>query len=302
MAPNRDCEQISAILKDFFDAGIEIGADILFFAESTYGVFAEELENVLYDRDSEEREVLLGLIFFPDHALRIGIEPLVGDEVFSRADEAGLIERLVSQVKSVTLRLPQENDSLIIEATRPLLVTFVEKLYLCRHLDAEILKALDDHCPEIIVHDARVFLRCKHYEYPERVRRFLCTFIKNAARMENSFTDLFELTASLASHVPDGADIEKYFTEQLFLQKKIARSLREFEEKRDRYGMEYLLMQKYPVPHDSPEEVNHRVQLLTTIVTDILQIKPSRTNFIGHQDLGHFHSEDDIDLLFKRLS
>jgi len=302
MATNQACEQIIVSLKDFFDAGIEITGDILFFAESTYGIYGDELRNVLCDRDSEESEVLLGLIIFPDTALRIAIEPLAGDNVFSQADEAGLVERLFDQVKSVTLLFPRENELMTLEVTQHLLMTFVEKLYLCRNLDTEILKALDDNLPKNIAYDARVFLRCKHYEYPEKVRQFLCTFINKAAKMHDFFNDFFELFVSLVSHAPDHVEIENYFVEQLYLQKKIARSIKEFEEKRDRYGMEYLLMQKYPVPHESAEEVHHRVQMLATIIEDILQIKPSCQNYVGHRDLGHFRSEDDIETLFKRLA
>jgi hypothetical protein len=302
MATNQACEQIIASLKDFFDAGIEITADTLFFAESTYGIYGEELRNVLCDRDSEEREVLLGLIFFPDTALRIAIEPLVGNNVFSQADKAGLVERLFDQVKSVALFFPTENESVTVEVTRPLLATFIGKLYLCRNLDTEILIALENNLPKHIANDARVFLRCKHYEYPEKVRLFLSTFINKAAQMHNIFNDLFELSVSLISHVPDHVEIENYFIEQLYLQKKIVRNIKEFEEKRDRYGMEYLLMQKYPVPHESAEEVRHRVHMLTTIIEDVFQIRPSCQNYIGHRDLGHFHSEDDIETLFKRFS
>lgn len=302
MKANRTKGQIIASLKDFFDAGIEISVDTIFFAESTFGLYGNELIKVLGERDSEEKEVLLGLIFFPDKALRITIEALVGERIFFRADEACLVERLHAQVKSATLIFPCENGSMTIEVTQPLLATFIGKLYLSRNLDTEILKALENNLPKHIANDARVFLRCKHYEYPEKVRQFLCTFIVKAAQMQNSFNALFELAGALVSHVPDHVEIENYFIEQLYLQKKIARNIKEFEEKRDRYGMEYLLMQRYPVPHESEEEVNHRIHMLTTIIEDVFQIRPTCNDYIGHRDLGHFYSEDDIETLFKRFS
>ncbi|MBT8362739.1 MAG: hypothetical protein KJO32_17450, partial [Deltaproteobacteria bacterium] len=201
MAANRARGKIIASLKNFFDAGIEISGDTIFFAESTFGIYGEELINVLGARESEEKEVLLGLIFFPDKALRITIESLVGDLIFSGADEVCLIERLHAHVKSATLVLPRDNGSMTIEVTRPLLTAFIKKLYLCRNLDTEILKALENNLPEHVANEARVSLRCKYYEYPGKERQFLCAFINKAAHMQNSFNELFELAGALVSHV-----------------------------------------------------------------------------------------------------
>jgi hypothetical protein len=66
--------------------------------------------------------------------------------------------------------------------------------------------------------------------------------------------------------------------------------------------MEYLMMQRFRIPHESEEEVLGRLFLLSTVTDLILGLPPDPTVRIESEDLGAFGADINIPRLIRRLS
>ena len=80
------------------------------------------------------------------------------------------------------------------------------------------------------------------------------------------------------------------------------RSIREFEKKQEQFGMEYLLMQRYPVPTESVEVVSDRLRTVIFITDKLLNLRPADCSALLQRDFGTFSSDQDLGRLFRILS
>ncbi len=142
---SRKRERIADHLRVVMSHGLTISEDILFFAETTYGLGAADIACALTDPDFEDREIILGLVIFPDSSTRMAVEMIIGDSRFTSEDEKKIIETLLGEEKVVQLRMPGSDASFQVSLTCRLITTLVEKLYLLRVPDRQICAALNEH-------------------------------------------------------------------------------------------------------------------------------------------------------------
>ena len=62
------------------------------------------------------------------------------------------------------------------------------------------------------------------------------------------------------------------------------------------------MMQNYPVPHESEENVSQLLRKYTIIIDDLLTLGNPQDDYISRRDLGSFDTENDLDRLFRSLS
>ncbi len=151
---------------------------------------------------------------------------------------------------------------------------------------------------------AKIVLRCRGDRFAGASRRFLCSLIEKAADRKHNFAELFHLSLTLLAELPCDISAEAYFLDRKSVLNDTLKNIREFERKKDHYGMEYLMMQRYQVPIDSEETVLHRLELLSTITDDLFKLLPASTQYVRQLDLGGFNptKNNDLDKLFNRLS
>jgi len=269
----RKCDDIAEQLREIMGDGLVISEDTLFFAESTYGLGVEELESALTDPDFEDGEVILELIFFPDQRIRSAVEKHLVDSIFSSEHEKRIIKKLVRQQKSVRLMLPDAELSFNVFTSESLLGCLVEKLYICRSMDEQICAVLDQHVSPDRAQSARILLRCRGDRFSDTSQHFLCKLIEKGVD-NHDFDKLFDLSLTLLAERTRQMSAEAYFLEQKRVWTDTLNNIRKFIRKRDQYSMEYLMMQRYQVPHESEEAVLSRLALLTIITDDVLSLQP----------------------------
>ena len=144
MTTKQKCSKVAEKLLAIFKQGIAISNDALFFAESTYGISSsEEFSDILADNFFEDREVLLGLIFFPDISIRLIVEPTIGLSTFCLEDERTIITYICQKTNKVKLYFTEGTDLLYEDSVETMIEHFIKKLYLCRSIDPKMCWALD---------------------------------------------------------------------------------------------------------------------------------------------------------------
>jgi len=295
----KDLEQtIGALLM----TGLEVSEETLFFAESMYGIDPDSLGQVLADESFEGYEALIELIFTPEPDVRSAVEPVLGDTGLGEAALEILGEALKNDSGTINLILPGKTEPCTIDLDDAAIGLFLRKLYLDRPLAPEILRALEQTFSADTVIAARVMMRCRGSVFDETKRKFMCRFITRSGAYENRFPELLGLVLALLAEIGDGDPIEAYLIKKKRAQIATLKDIRMFNAKREQYSMEYLMMQRYKIPHESEEETLGLLYLLTTVTDVILGLPPDPSLRASAQDLGDFTTTAGIDNLIKLLS
>lgn len=293
--------QITILLTQLLREGVDVSADTLFFAESTYGIVPEELGKTINDRCFEEREILINLLLFPTNKVREKLEPFLGNGPLTEESIQYLVEKIVNEINEIQMHMPV-GPSFSWQVTYDGISHLVGKLYMTRELDPMISAALKGRLPEEIATRVNVSIRCRNLQFSEDTRQFMLAFINKAEHRLEEFEGLVELLLTVTAQIPSQVPMSEYLFEQREYQRKRLYDIEEFMQKSEQYGMEYLMMQNYPVPHESEEHVSGLLQKYNIIIDEVLNLKNPRENYINRRDLGTFDTGNDLNRLFKSLS
>ena len=299
MAPSNSLEH--ELLRQI-EQGIIVSPDILFYAESTCGLRPEEVESALRDPQFEERDELLALILTPDMQMRKILEPLIRiAPAWSSSEIETLVCRLRSSIEALHVQVPGV-ASFNLPVEQGDLEYFVSKFYFDRDIDPTLIAALDEFFPSETVISCRLVLRCRGDTYGAIEIDFLCRFIEKSRAHQDQMIDLFTLMVTLIAQMQEHQTIEDYLLGRRRQLIKRLKEIREFEQKRDHYSMEYLLMQRYPIPHESEEQVFDQLQMVTLITDSILGLPPDPSFQKELRNLGTYGRRTDISYILKMLS
>ena len=284
------------------EQGLIVSPDVLFHAESTFGLRPEEIESALQEPHFEERDELLALILTPDMQMRTALEPLLR---VAPACSPVEIERLVlslgRKIEALNLRVPGV-ASFNLPVEQDDLEYFVGKFYFDRAIDPELAAALDNYFSLETVISCRLVLRCRGDVYAAREKNFICRFIEKCHAHEDQMIDLFTLMVALVAQMQENETMEGYLLGRRRQFIKRLKEIREFEQKRDHYSMEYLMMQRYPIPHESAEQLLDQLQMVTMITDSILDLPPDPSFQAELRNLGTCGRRTDISQIIKMLS
>lgn len=281
---------------------ITVSEEILFFAESTCGLYPEELESALKDPRFEEREALLALILTPDMAVRKAVETLLPTEPACTSTEIDvLVDNLAHQIDALHLRLADRHRfALPVESDD--LGYYVAKLYLDRSISQGLIEALNEcFSPETVI-ACRLAIRFRGDAHSVEDTDFLRHFITKSQAYEELFVELFSLVLLLLAERGEAESIEEYFLSRRRQLIKTLREIKEFEQKRDHYSMEYLMMQRYRVPHESEEHTLGQLQILTIVTDAILGLPPDPSLQADFRNLGTYGRGTDMSDIIRVLS
>ena len=293
--------QIPVLLAGMLKEGLPVTEETLFFMESTYGISPGELEGVVGDPCFEDRHIVISQLFSPTQKMREQLEPLLVAGPLAEGDIQRMGRKIAGEIREIRLHIPA-GSSFSWTVAAEAIEHFVDKCYMGRSLDPFIAPVLQAQLPEKLATRVKVYMRCRNFLFSEEARLFMLLCIDRAADRVELFERTVELLLTLASQAPAQMTIVEYLHEQREYQKKRLCDIEEFEQKNRRFGLEYLLMQNYPVPHESEENVSALLHQYDTIIDELLDLKNPKERYINRRNLGTFDSHDDLEKLFRSLS
>ena len=301
MTRNRHCERIADYLLELSERGIQVPEETLFFAESTYGIEPADLGTTLAEGNFAEHELLLELMLFPDKSTRLGVERIIDGVALSVEQEDRIAGAVADGVESVRF-CPAGQQPFLLQLERAAVLHMVAKLYLTRSIDAEICRCLGEHVPAETSLEAKLTLRCRGDQFSGDERSIVCRVIETGSQEGPHFQELFRTTLEILAGRQQSMSSEECLLAKRTELLEGLRGIREFEKKQEQYGMEYLLMQRYPVPTESVEVVSDRLRMVMLITDKLLKLRPaSRSGRLQH-NFGTFSSDQDLDQLIRILS
>ena len=295
-------KQIVRTIDCIWRKGLPVSEDTLFFLETTFGITrCSELASILKRTDFQDLDMILEMLIYPDHQTRLAIEPFLGSFGPDCGDiDARIAVPLYSRQK-IILNYPGRPSGVPLRISLAQARLYVNRLFLNRTADSDICKTLEDHLTPQDVLECKVCLRCAGLLLNDKKKEMFLAFIRNVSGFADPVHGLFEFFVDIMSQVPDGDDPAAYLLKKKRQEKKMLDRIRHFEEKKDRYSMEYLMMQRYPVPLDSMENTMERLKQLDTVIHDMLGIRTLPRPAPQALDLGRFDPEKDMSAVIRVL-
>ncbi|MCB2215670.1 hypothetical protein [Desulfofustis glycolicus] len=302
MADNEHHEELLQCLLRHLDGGLVVDRQIGEFAESAYGLDAADLKEVLRDVEHDAHEPLLHLIFSPSEQLRRDVEVFLCAADIDKVGVAALAERLDQCRESVPISVADAAITVDLPFDRVPVRQLLNRLALDRQLDDRLCTALQETLGDDQLLAARTLLRRSKVRLSTSASELFCTLVRwSGARLER-FGALFELLVTLAGGKPAGIDLEHYLFEKRRHTLKTLHEVEAFARKSEQYGLELLLMQRYPVPPDSEEMVCRELALLDELIFDALRLEPPPGEPQRQSEYGRFDVDADLERLLRTLS
>lgn len=293
-------DRVAQTIACSLEEGLLLEEDTLFFLESTYGIDAEALESILGDDDFDEIHAVHSLVFSPPDSTRAAVETLLINEVKDAADQLCIVDRLRKLMPSLQIVLPGAS-CFSCDFAQEGAEIMVRKLYMDRIHDPEVTQVLNNFLEKDQAVEVLVYIRCKAIRLTSEMKRFFRVFMSGTEHFEHISSGFICNFLKILAGTPEGTSPEKHFFRQKRQLRRTLFEIRIFKEKMEQYGMEYLLMQRYQVPHESEETVLEQAARIEFMLERVMGLKDPEEVYVNRRDLGSFDFGDDMEKLFRTL-
>jgi hypothetical protein len=241
-----------------------------FIETSLFPATPDRLAAFLIDDGNEsERDSLLDLIFSPDLALQIAMEPRLEAACYSPDDEESLHGQLLARPIQAWIRMPDGSELACIQVPDFIKSQYLERLNLSWHLDPPVITAIDKSMPAAMACNVKVRLRNARIRPTVEQQSVLCRFFEGMAEGEPEYLACLDLLLILLEKAARDVD----FYDHLVAHKRfLFRSLRQaqrFETLLRQSNMETLMLQGLRASHAPQGELIYHMGLVDRICANI---------------------------------
>lgn len=241
--------RLADTIAEILSEKIQAGPDVVEYIDSIVGdADIEQVQSLIKDNNSTERESLVELIFFPDTAIQVQLEEMLPANGCTSAGVAAVAAELASRNITATVPLGDTGRALDVRVDRTVIDPFLTRLNLDYAADAELDRTMAEVLPVSQRLEAKVRFRNAQIQPAGRLRDFLQRYMR--AMCKDSF--FFEGLDFLLAFVQEtGGSVEMY--EALTAKKRNCwRHLKKSEGIEDRIrktNVETMLLQGERLPY-----------------------------------------------------
>jgi hypothetical protein len=302
MVPSAD--HLNALYNRISEALIKSGdltPEILDFIDAS--LFAPEprqLAAFLDDEDNCERDTLLDLIFYPDQAVQIGLEPLLEENRYSAADENEIYSRMINSRIDVPIRMPDKTPVACIRVPDDIKTQYLVRLRISWRLDPGLKTAIDGSISASLQGVVKVRLRNAGRQFSSGQTTFLIRFFERMDDNSPDYPACLDLMLTLLDEKNPSADIYSLLVDYKRGCFRGLQQTRRFETMLRRSNMETLMLQGVRAPQESAGELLHRMGLIDRICFSIFG-RTETMDFPMEERLQPVADLDDPEAAFRSL-
>lgn len=259
-------DDLLARIEMFIETGGHLTEKLLAYIDtSLFSPQPDRLAAFLTDDTDCERDSLLDLIFSPDQAVQIDLEPLLEEARYSRQDEAVFQHRLSARAIKAPIDMPDSRLLASVRVPDDIKSQYLARLNITWQMDPRVAAAIESGVSAVPLPVVKVRLRNAGIRFTSCLRVFLCRFFERMVDSDPDYLASLDLVLSLletAGEGADGFDLLAGHKRSLF---RSLQQARRFEALRQRSNMETLMLQGVRTPHASPDELMHRMRLIDLI-------------------------------------
>ena len=259
---------LQPLTKALEESGQLSEATLAFVETSLFPARPERLVSFLTDADSEsERDSLLDLIFSPDLAVQLTLEPLIEGARWSAEDSTALSHQLMATPLRAWIRMPDGTRLVRIPVPDFIKSQYLDRLNIRWHLNEKLRAAIEQHLALDMAVCVKVRLRNGKLRPTVDQEVMLCRFFERMAGDDPDFLACLDLFLSLVDRtVKADCAYDHLVAHKRFLFRSLQQA-RRFEVLLRRSNMETLMLQGLRVPHAPQEELMAHMRLIDLICT-----------------------------------
>ena len=302
MNSNAVIETLAEIIIEIFHNGLELDADVRHFIRSTFSDMSSgELAALLADPQNSDVDTLRELIFFPDEAIQIRIEPALEGNGITPEHQAALIQ-LVCQNPPETLLILPGDQRIALKLPESAVEPFIQRLRLTRSLSPKLRQAVSSFKEEGFRNLVLVKLRNARSLHAGTQVQLLTDFFKKFRSQGPDFIEsLTFLLEFLELTRPDQDMYEALINRKRAYFRNLQKA-RFFEKQLRKNNIETLIMLGVRPPNVHPEQTRLKMDLIDAICRAVF----GRTEYLApiHDsiDMGEFDEDQDVSEMIRRLS
>ncbi len=295
-------ETLAGIIEEIFHSGLELDADLRHFIQSTFSDLSTvELAALLADPQNGDADTLRELIFFPDEAMQIRIEPALEGNGITPEQQALLIRHFCRNQPETRLILP-EGQRIVLKLPESAVEPFIQRLHLTRSLAPQLREAVSSFTEKEFRNLVLVKLRNARTLHAGTQVRLLTGFFKKFRSQEPDFIELLSFLLEFLELTRPDQDMYEALVNRKRAYFRNLQKARFFEKQLRRNNIETLIMLGVRPPNVHPEQTRLKMDMIDEICRTVF----GRTEYLApiHDsiDMGEFDEDQDVSEMIRRLS
>ena len=244
MDTQKKCDQLADEIRNILGNGITLGSEVIHYIDSTFSnPTTAELQSILHDDSNCEKDSLMELLMFPDETMQLQLELLLERIRFKKGDEKFVLDKLLQDPVRVTIRFPTDREAMRLIVTEEVAGQFISRLKISRHLDPDLLAALNLYDDKNISKRIKVKIRNSRFSFSGGKNEFLGLFFEKFDSRDNDLFECLEFIVGFLEDLKQTTDIYQ----ALMAKKKFyfisLQKAKQLETQLQKHNMETLLAQ-----------------------------------------------------------
>ena len=244
MASDDKCGLLAGELQKILSGGITLSSEVIHYIDSTFSnPSVTELQTILHDDSNCEKDSLMELLLFPDETMQLQLEALLERLHFQEADEKSILDDFLKGPMKVAIRIPGERGPLHLRVTEDVACRFISRLNISKHLNPDLLGALNHYEDENISIRIKVKMRNSRLSPTDENIKFLCLFFEKFDSQDNDIFECLEFALSFLDEPTIDNDIYRTLMAKKKFYFRGLQKAKQLETQLQKHNIETLLAQ-----------------------------------------------------------
>ena len=288
MESDDKCELLAGELQKILCGGITLSSGVIHYIDSTFSnPTTTELQALLHDDSNCEKDSLTELLLFPDETMQLQLETLLEGLYFQQEDEKSVLDDLLQVPMQVAIRFPGDRGSFHLLVTEDLARQFIARLNISKHLNPDLLEALNHYENENISNRIKVKMRNSRFSPTDEKTKFLCLFFEKFDSQDNDIFECLEFALSFLDEPTIDNDIYRTLMAKKEFYFHSLQKAKQLDTQLQRHNMETLLAQGKRIVLIDQRDARNKMKIIDRISRAIF----GKTEYFEPLDDGEEHIE-----------
>ena len=298
MASDDKCGLLAGELQKILSGGITLSSEVIHYIDSTFSnPSVTELQTILHDDSNCEKDSLMELLLFPDETMQLQLEALLERLHFQEADEKSILDDFLKGPMKVAIRIPGERGPLHLRVTEDVACRFISRLNISKHLNPDLLGALNHYEDENISNRIKVKMRNSRLSPTDENIKFLCLFFEKFDSQDNDIFECLEFALSFLDEPTIDNDIYRTLMAKKKFYFRSLQKAKQLDTQLQKHNMETLLAQGKRVVLIDQRDARKKMRIIDRIsraIFDKTEYFEPLHNREEHIELGTDQNVQDI--------
>ena len=260
------CLAFAKDIRDIFQNGLRINnKDSHFILSSMPITNLNEINKMIHDPANMDYDALMELIYFPDESIQIRLEDRIESSHFHPQDIDTIVTHLMSMQTHTCILSPKKQRLLTIPTSHSGARTFLQRLNLSRHLEAELIQAIEAAVGPPANMKYKVWIRNMTREPGKRETEFLRNLFLKLGHTHQLRDRLIDFALRFLEETRDDVELLSGLIQYKQRCLQHIQRLDRLDMKRQNHNFETRIALGIREPHDDKQALMQKVVLLDEI-------------------------------------